>query len=317
LSAVSRANCIQKSNEQQPNTFPESEPALYLGTDRGVYKYKYDFSGTSNWYPVNSGIGTNYEIHDLANYYQIIRSNDYKPDSLVQYALAKDGGGNPYIYISADSGRSWIEFGSYFRDRNIQVNDLVTFSDWRPTADFPLWLAAGTVNGVYRFPFNVKSGTIADNETWGPGTIIVNGDVTVPDGVTLTIEPGTSILILYDFDKLESGISASLSEIIVQGTLLAQGTSSDSIFLMASSVQLGSPQPGDWKGIYIDTTADCTLEYCSISFAENGLESRNNSEVQIEHCNFHDNEFDGVYCYKSYTDIQHSRFGNNGVAESR
>ena len=271
----------------------------YCGTSIGVFRSTNLDAANANdvrWSSVNEGL-THPDVISI--------TLDPVDESIILVAT-KDGSDQGHLYISADSARTWLELSE-------NLNGLEVWDIACDDADNSFYYA-GTDNGVYKMANPVKSGTLATTQTWGPGTIIVNGDVTVPDNVTLTIEPGTTILVVYDFDKLESGNSTTSSEIIVQGTLLAQGTSTDSILFLASSVQLGTPQPGDWKGIYIDMTADCTLEYCSIGYAENGLESRNNSRVQIQHCNFHDNEFNGVYSYKSYTDIQYSRFEENGLA---
>ncbi|GAA0874045.1 hypothetical protein GCM10009118_04530 [Wandonia haliotis] len=74
----------------------------------------------------------------------------------------------------------------------------------------------GTVN---------KSGTLTADETWTADKIwVLNGKVYVPDGVTLTIQPGTII-------KGAEGQESLASALIVQrgGILLAEGTASQPI----------------------------------------------------------------------------------------
>ena len=59
------------------------------------------------------------------------------------------------------------------------------------------------------------SGIIEVDETWSD-SVLVAGNITVLDGVTLTIMPGTYIQLESDY------------ELIVEGTLKAEGTEADS-----------------------------------------------------------------------------------------
>jgi len=61
------------------------------------------------------------------------------------------------------------------------------------------------------------SGNITSDETWSADTVLVEGEVTVDDGVTLTIDPGVYVEFQGHY-KLN-----------VQGRLLAIGTVLDSI----------------------------------------------------------------------------------------
>jgi parallel beta-helix repeat protein len=291
-----RANCIIKSIEDHPIAPQEKEKVIYLSTNLRIYKARFDFDNIdfSYWYPANYGIAAEHEIQDLTNYYSTIKySIDYKPDSLVQYALGHDASDNPYIYISADSGRSWNEIGGYFRALNYQVNDLATFSDRRPNlGSMPVFLGVGTDNGVYRYPYNVKSGTLAEDETWGPGLIIVNGDVTVPVGSVLTILPGTTVKFVYNFDRIGTG-SVTKSELIIKGKLKALGTASEPIVFMSSDPD--APEKGDWFTIFADTGSIDSLAYCIIKHADFGIKAYSVLALSIDHCTFEDNTTAGIY----------------------
>lgn len=66
-----------------------------------------------------------------------------------------------------------------------------------------------------RYAFELHGGTLAGNQTWTRSTLhMIPADVTVPNGVTLTINPGAVV-------KFHSG-----RKLIVQsgGTLNAPGT---------------------------------------------------------------------------------------------
>jgi len=65
-------------------------------------------------------------------------------------------------------------------------------------------------------------GAIHNDTTWASDTVMVNGDIYVPDTVTLTINPGTVVLFTDWY------------EIDVQGQLLAIGTINDSIIFKAA-----------------------------------------------------------------------------------
>ena len=99
---------------------------------------------------------------------------------------------------------------------------------------FPYTIPAGTV---------ITSGELTGNTTWTTSANVrINGDLIVPVGVTLSIEP--DVQVLFDQD----------ARIIVNGELDALGTVSDSI-----SFDLGvAPQ---WQGIYITGAEGGTDEF--------------------------------------------------------
>jgi hypothetical protein len=90
-------------------------------------------------------------------------------------------------------------------------------------------------------------GTLPRNETWsGPAPILLTGDVVVPAGTSLTIEPGTTILVQPLADNSRGGLDASRIELIVEGSLRAQGNGPGSIVMTSDS---STPEKGDWYGI--------------------------------------------------------------------
>lgn len=72
------------------------------------------------------------------------------------------------------------------------------------------------------------SGYLSSDETWS-GRVILTGDVTIPEGITLTIVPGTTVLCTAHSDDQKSGNQQKLISLEVRGTLIAQGTPSEPI----------------------------------------------------------------------------------------
>ncbi len=82
---------------------------------------------------------------------------------------------------------------------------------------------------------NVSAGSVSG--TWSAPTVNLLGDVTVPAGQTLTIQPGVTI-------NFSSGLT-------VDGTLIVQGTASQPIVMQSST---STP----WSGITVGTGAGIT-----------------------------------------------------------
>jgi len=222
-------------------------------------------------------------------------------------------GDNVYVIDLADSVT--------FTEGQWQPNPETTYTAKMPDGKIPFTTTfragEGRLFKIVGAPAPYLSGDINTNLVY-QGKMKVTGDITVPSGDTLLIN-GPARFEIFRCDSLESGADVNRVEFLVQGSLIISGYPDSALFIPDTIFGCGggfpvNPQPGDWKGIYVDMTANCALEFCSVGYAENGLESRNNSNVQIQHCNFHDNEYNGIYCYKSYTDIQTSRFEENGLA---
>lgn len=130
-------------------------------------------------------------------------------------------------------------------------------------------------------------GEMTQNETW-TGTIRIVGDVFVPYGVTLTIEPGTRVLIAANQDAanlqldpwlMKRGVNQGESpedlgvhvgepywdeshhvSITVAGDLHAVGTAEQMITITSDSAE---PKAGDWNML---SFAHGTLAYCTVEY---------------------------------------------------
>lgn len=111
---------------------------------------------------------------------------------------------------------------------------------------------------------------------------IVTGDITVPSGETLTIEPGVTV----NFD--------GHYKFNVNGQLIAEGTENDSIFFTTDNIATG------WWGVRIESSNLSYFKYCRFEYGKTagsdfpdqhgGAIMMNNSDAIIENCVFANNE---------------------------
>lgn len=118
------------------------------------------------------------------------------------------------------------------------------------------------------------SGNVSGNWT-NTNTYIVNGDITIPLGETLTIEPGTKI-------KFNGYYS-----LIVNGTLNAVGSESNYINFTSNST---SPTNIDWNQILINSSSTASqLKYCIVEYGKKDNDDNIGivhvlGELNIENC---------------------------------
>ena len=113
-----------------------------------------------------------------------------------------------------------------------------------------------------------KSGVLAADETWS-GTVLLTGDVVVPEGITLTILPGTEVQFLPGYDGEASGDFPALVELHIAGSLVAKGTAQQPIRFTSGAA---SPAPGDWGRIMIESaSASSHIEHAIVEYATIGI----------------------------------------------
>ncbi|MEJ2195414.1 MAG: hypothetical protein P8X73_11230, partial [Ignavibacteriaceae bacterium] len=113
------------------------------------------------------------------------------------------------------------------------------------------------------YPINIfptdLCGPISGTLTFAGSPYIVTCNVLVPDGQTLSIEPG--VIIKFNLEKI----------LQVDGTLIAEGTAGNEIkFTYNNSV----PGGGDWDEIYFMQSENSILNYCIIEHAGSGASPR-------------------------------------------
>jgi hypothetical protein len=142
----------------------------------------------------------------------------------------------------------------------------------------------------------VIGGVTLDKDTVWSGSFLIEGDVYVPPGVTLTVMPGTIVKfrrIDEKSDKNLFGIDSPYyphAEVIVRGTIIAKGTEKRPIVFTSAERDAG---PADWGAINLLGSRGNILEYVKVLCAYNGVHAHGASAL-----------------------ISNSEFTRNGVAIS-
>ncbi|MEW6427528.1 MAG: right-handed parallel beta-helix repeat-containing protein [Thermodesulfobacteriota bacterium] len=167
--------------------------------------------------------------------------------------------------------------------------------------------------------------TTLDRDTTWQGNLVLNGDVFVPVGVTLTVAPGTTVSFRRIDEKSDQnmfGIDSPYypqAELIVQGRLLARGTKEQPIVFTSAET---NARPADWGAINFLGGDGNVVEHAKILCAYNGIHAHG-AEVTVRHSEFVKNgvgisfkseeETPGVPWFgkRSQLVIEHSLFANN------
>ncbi|MGA1825398.1 MAG: cohesin domain-containing protein [bacterium] len=141
------------------------------------------------------------------------------------------------------------------------------------------------------------TGTLTEDEIW-VGTVEITGDVIVPSGITLTIDPGTVI----EF------ISGEGLELIVEGALIAEGNAENPIMFTSNAQE---PAADDWTWIYFGEESEGSLHYCTIMYANTGCRIKASSPV-IANSTLEQNCV-GINLGNSNAEIVKNRIAHNGI----
>jgi parallel beta-helix repeat protein len=133
-------------------------------------------------------------------------------------------------------------------------------------------------------PSSATGKVIASDTVW-KDEVLISEDILIPEGITLTILPGTVINISpSEGTKTDPEYISSLTEIIVRGTLKAEGTD-DAQILFQSIEKLSR----GWAGIIIDGGV-AYLNSCRIQNAETGINIINGA-LTIENSILRENRY--------------------------
>ena len=145
------------------------------------------------------------------------------------------------------------------------------------------------------------SGVILENTTWNVNgsPYIVEGDVTVPLGIQLTVDAGVEVLFQEDL------------ALIINGSILAQGNEIDQVIFDSQNLHQ------KWNGIQLIGSVSSIFQHCDISNSKNsGIILSNSSDIIISDCVIHNNTSDegaGINIKENSTEItiQQSTINNN------
>ncbi len=222
---------------------------------------------------------------------------NYSWSFLVQHGegqyVAASGTTTPYVNPwhlvlgTLPYGYYWLRDGS----GNVKGTVNVTGTDdegYTHTASFGV--------GISGVPYNTTSGTLAHNETWG-GENNITGNVTVPQGMSLKILPGTIL-------RFNSNTS-----LIVNGLLNAGASPLSAITFTSQS----GTSPGSWGSIQLSGAgaSGSSLNGVTMQYGYE-IDALSTSNITIQNSNI-ENTINGIYGYYCSS----GSFVNNTITNPR
>ncbi len=147
------------------------------------------------------------------------------------------------------------------------------------------------------------------------GPYVINSSVTIADGVTLTIEPGTI---------MKFGNGAAL---IIRGDLNFSGTEENPVVFTSiyddhyggdtnGDGNATTPDAGDWQGIqFYDDDGNSILQYAKIQYASQSIYIKNSSPI-ISYIQITKSATEGIYVYSGspeFSNLLIEESGNYGI----
>lgn len=212
------------------------------------------------------GIYANTGAHAITVTNSIIASNG-------SYGIYKSAAPNVVVTNTDIWGQSTATSGSV-NTTYFSANPLfVSATDVTLTSNSPARFAGDDGNDVGAKPYAGQATAGLYGTLWSTTTLgvsgspyTVDGDLTVPAGKTLTLDPGVT-LNFGTGDVMAGGANTSKAELRVLGTLVANGTKAAPIKLSSTSTGAGS-----WYGLMLlPTAAGSLLDYVVLERATYGL----------------------------------------------
>lgn len=146
------------------------------------------------------------------------------------------------------------------------------------------------------------SGGIYSNTTWtlSGSPYIVTGNVVLFDNVILTVDPG----VIVKFD--------SWTGIEIRGTLVANGTSTDTIVFTLNSA---TPLINSWTGLTFTTDLNSSLSYVKVEYASKAIRTDNAvyTSWTVSHCRFDFNDYGAYLNSAEINNFSYCKFDNNNT----
>lgn len=272
---------------------------LYAATNQGVYKH----NGLL-WSPRTAETGS-------VNMRSISDESGPWPQ-LGSIAISSEEGPQPdIIWASGDSARSWSEIlkGEIALDVSINRLAVATSGDEG--------FAAATSDGIFYIGDMFKHGyfILHGEETWGPGNIIINGDVffwsTNPEPLDFSIVPPCKIIFTHNYDWIGELQYPEKSELVFRGDINVKLIGDIDNRIIITSSRDGNGQAGDWGEITImgdvGETSSVDFQYCDFEFGNIGLASRPYDPLGISaidsviilNCSFSDMKSSGINLFRA------------------
>ena len=160
-------------------------------------------------------------------------------------------------------------------------------------------------------PPRVLRGELSGDLFW-QGTVYLSGDVTLLPDSHLQIAPGSRVLFLPPGpgeDSLQDHPNFPGSELIVRGTLVADGLPAEPITFAAADPEAPA---GSWGGINLSGSPGSRFRNCIFRQADSALHSQE-STLLVENSLF-DGNLVGIRFFGSAIRIEHNLLRNNGTA---
>jgi hypothetical protein len=188
----------------------------------------------------------------------------------------------------------WKENDDYYQRQFTNTNGEAIFNTSFSALD-PLWV---TVTGHNYIPYQdqVVNCILTENQTW-QDSVLVYGNVTVSNGVTLTIEPNT-IIKFYENAGLH-----------INGVLNANGQESQYI----SFIAIDETKP--WVGIVFADSSDdayCFMNRCYFKYANSAISFVEASPINIRNIGINNCDF-GILCDNASPHITSLSIGAQGT----
>lgn len=150
-------------------------------------------------------------------------------------------------------------------------------------------------------------GSLSEDTTWS-GLIHVTNTVFVPENITLTILPGTTVE--FQHNRGYKAITTA-GLFVVGGTISAIGTPDQQIWFTSDA---DYPINGDWSGISCINTNDTIFEYVIVEYSIIGIEQIK-SAVKISHSIIRWVNTEGLYAEESSPVIEYNMIYSNAYHE--
>ncbi len=280
ISGTARADIVESTVVDNP-----SQAAILVSSSNGTgtvvdhctlhnnYRGVYTSTGSAVIYLSNSNI--------TGGYYGV-----YEPSGSVSTTYTNVWG-NTDDYYSASAGTGCLSSNPLYvgsGDLRLTENSPSRYASDVGTDLGPLPYLSDPTPGLYGVLWTSQQLTAAGS----PYT--VGGDLTVPAGVTLTVDPGVTVNFASS-DIMGSGQNTSLAELRVYGTLSAVGTEGSPVLLRSTTSSTGA-----WYGVYFTPAAPAALlEHVTIQYAYRGVTYTSTASSTWSHVTVRNTSSYGVY----------------------